>query len=665
MLHPPLFVLAASLLLGAGCKVPISEINAHFTIADTSWFAEEETLFLFYEMSAEQGLGDESLLEIRYTTDTESLAWTKLADLPQVHTHLSVDCGFKSRCGSGSLHLALEPRDVGLRLRYHKEGEISLEAKTLLNIIGPGAAHSHRSLLLYGVFDERNRAVQWRARHRFPTIRNEEAQRLGLRRHFSIESQVFGSRRLKTQRNPYAYGLDCSLRSTPLEWEKLESDERAIFNPLDLPSAAAEAEMVCAQGEVYDPAGSFSTTVVARKNPEVRPAFPLMRSPVRDATPVKFLLSVCERSISSKHLAMQRQRLFMDGLSPICIDNWMNGSFAEELLTRLREKIEQVRAEGDDMVLLIALHHDTPALRRLVEEVLSETLATERDRSTPRVAGAFLLDSFSHRIADARLGLTTIWCPTTLPEEEPEDLLESAGNSSSLACAILLDDPSLSLGPFSVGILPIFPTRSIYLDFIDKYSEAQAGRMNSLTFRVPELPPSAEHLFLDPVGVVTFMNGELITAKPEDAFSFCEGDEYFGFLFRSPKTDKLQPLSMLPEWHEREAEESYQLGITWDFPFLMRLEYEAVGALAVSAFSASLPFGISRESEENYGSTLWLSEEFSLAETLTQCRRFCDHPSFDSAGIYQVSHDFRSAYQLGCYQPKYPQRGDSGFPDDP
>jgi hypothetical protein len=38
-------------------KVPIDDVDAGFTIANTAWFEEEQTLFVFYSVSAEQGLG--------------------------------------------------------------------------------------------------------------------------------------------------------------------------------------------------------------------------------------------------------------------------------------------------------------------------------------------------------------------------------------------------------------------------------------------------------------------------------------------------------------------------------------------------------------------------------------------------------------------------------
>lgn len=695
-----LLVTLALGLCAPRCKVPLSDLDARFVVSDTAWFAEEETLFIFYEVQAQQGLGPETVVELRYTTDDGVVDWTPLQALTHVHPHVAVDCGSKARCGSGSLHVRREPRDVWLRLRYHREGELSLEQQPLLNVVDRGPAHSHRSLLVYGVFGEHNRALQWRARHHFPTIRNEEAQRLGLRRAFTIEQQRFGSGNLDAPQNPYAYGVSCPVGFSEVPAEALTTEERAAFNPADLPDAASSAALVCAESTVHDATGPFVATAVARKNPEVRPAFPVLRSPTRDATPIEYLLSVCERTISVDHRAMQRQRLLLGDIAPLCIDDWRSEDFADDLSAQLREDIERVRAEGRDMVLVLALHHDTPALGRTIEAVLAPILAAERGRSTPRVAGAFLLDSYAYTVADAEVGQSVLWCPAQIPdgdkEEEErggpafqagplpmglpdagaaadtadagEDKEEGEGLASpaSLVCALPGETAEgLSLGPFSLSALPILPSRSMYLDFIDDYSKAQAGEMKSLRFRVPELPPGALHVQVPPFGVATFFNDEIITADSDDAFSFCQSDEYEGFVFRSQWVDELMPVETLPDWHRLFKEETYTLGIVWDFPFALRLTYEAVVAAAVSAFSVSLPYGIGSEAESDYGSELWTSDEFSLAKTLAQCRRFCDHPTFDAAGVYQVGDPFREAYAAACFEPSFPERGDSGFPRDP
>jgi len=684
-------LVVAMLWVMPGCKVPLSDINAAFSIADAAWFAEEETLFVFYEVEAEQGLGPASRIEIRYTTDNGVVDWTPLTEFAFVHPHLPIDCGVRQRCGSASLHVPLRPRNVGIRLRYHRDGDLSLDAETVFNIVGQGPPHTHRSLLVYGVFDGTNRAVQWRARHRFPTIRNEDAQRLGLRRRFTINDQRYGSGDLgSADDNPYAYGVTCPSAFSPftpfasLDMATVDTEDRAVFNPDDLPDMASEASEVCAEATVYGPNDPFLTGALARKNPEVRPAFPLLRSPVRDALPLKYLLSVCNRTLSEDHLEMQTQRLLMSDATPICIDDAMDGAFIDTLSARIRDDIEAARAQGRDMVLVLALHHDSMEFGGQIEGLLDGLLGPERLRTTPRVAGAFVLDSFIYTVTQEQAARTVIWCPTELPldlpdifgggedadagvdEESPKDAGVGENlNTASLACAILPDNPDLSLGPFSFGALPIFPSRQVYLDFINDYSTRESGTMKSLSFRVPELPPSAEHVFAGPFGVATFLNGEVITAQPDDAFSYCESDEYQGFVFRDPIVMEPLPIASLPEFHSALPADTYQLGVFWDFPYLLRIRYETVTAGSISAFSASLPFGIASTTDQNFGSELWLEEEFPLAETLTQCERYCDHPTFDAAGIYQVNDDFRGAYAAACYAPKFPQRGDSGFPSDP
>ncbi len=102
-----------------------------------------------------------------------------------------------------------------------------------------------------------------------------------------------------------------------------------------------------------------------------------------------------------------------------------------------------------------------------------------------------------------------------------------------------------------------------------------------------------------------------------------------------------------------------------EFPFLLRAEYETYAAGSVSAFGLSVPFGLAETGEAYVGSEMWTVDEFDLEDTLTQCTRFCDHPTFDSAGTYQVSDSFRNTYMSSCYVPTYPQLGDSGFPLDP
>jgi len=96
-------------------------------------------------------------------------------------------CGANSLCGSTSIAIAKEPRDVALHLRWTQNAELSLDSGLVLHVVGSGPPYLNRSLLVYGVFDADNQHVQWRSRNQFPAMRNEQVTSYGLRRDFKIQ----------------------------------------------------------------------------------------------------------------------------------------------------------------------------------------------------------------------------------------------------------------------------------------------------------------------------------------------------------------------------------------------------------------------------------------------------------------------------------------------
>lgn len=662
-------------LASAGCvKVPIDDIQAGFALADATWFAEESTLFFFYDVTAQQGISTESVLEITYRTDDRVQDWVGIDTLDFVHPHEPVDCGFGRLCGSLSLQVDLPPRDVGLRLRYHREGEVFLTSDVVYNAIGRGPAHTNRSFVVYGVFTEDNRGLQWRGRHRFPTLRNEQVQNLGLRRPFRIEAPGYGASVLATDANPYGYATGCPADFVPTGLSPVETQARAVFHPDDLTLDASEAPIVCARAIVEEARAPFVTTAIAQKNPEVDIAFPVLRSPVQSATPITFYLAPCERTISADHDEMQRQRIQYGSGPAYCADDWQNASFVSELVRDFRAEIERVRPEGEDMVLVVGLHRDEPGIAEKLEEAMALVLPPERERSSPRVVGGFVFDSQIRDVAPP-LDRLLLWCPAN----DPDVVDDGIDNPSRQSCGIVPDNASLSLGPFTLSALPILASRRRYLDFIDQFSKGQAGEVETLTFLAPEFTPTTDNVDLGGP-VATFFNGEQITAQPSDAFSFCPLDFGAFFVFRSAGTRSLDcettpdpeclpggllPIEALPQWHGFAQESSYALGLAWDFPFLLRMQYRAIGAVSAGAFGLSVPFGIGLTMTDDFGADVWTADVFPLGERLRHCKRFCDHPTFDSAGVYNVTQAFRDTYAERCYVPRYPMRGDSSFPLDP
>ncbi len=661
-------------LLFAACeKVPIVDIGATFSLSDATWFQDEETLFIFYRVEALQGLGPKSQIEVTYRTDDLEQPWANIADLPAVHTHLPVSCGQYMLCGSTSLHVKTVPRDVGIRLRYHHDGSLAAVSTVTFNVVGSGPAHLSRSLLIYGVFDATNTHVQWRARHQFPTLRNQQVQDLGLRRFFRVENPSVGDLQGQIDGNPYAYAFarGCPDHFIPLGWAVAATTTRAIFAAESVPVTAFDAPVICGESTVTDAKGTFSAAALAQKNPQTRAAFPSLRSPITENTPIGFSIEPCERTIDAAELAMQKQRLQLVGAPIICNDRWQDPAFVDRMVSTLRTAIDGVRTGGKDMVLSLAVHHDdtTGQFQATVEKALAQILPFEREKSSPRLSGAFVFDTVAHLVSDKAVARLALWCPSNIAAVD----LDTVSNASLRSCPVLPDIPELILGPIKLSSLPILPTRAQFDTFIAKYSAQQTGSVTRIHYLAPERTPTSANIPIGDFGVVTFFNNESFAAAATDAFSFCTTEDSRVSFIAVRVVDFPNnpfPLSTLPDFHSQMPRDTYQLGIGWDFPFLLRLEYQVVLAGAASAFSVSVPFGIAAPSEGYYGAQLWETGEIPLTDALTQCTRFCDLPTFDSGGVYNVSSLFRATYGQQCYRPAYPvfdaaHIGEGGFPLDP
>ncbi|MFL5320121.1 MAG: hypothetical protein ACJ790_10740, partial [Myxococcaceae bacterium] len=366
------------------------------------------------------------------------------------------------------------------------------------------------------------------------------------------------------------------------------------------------------------------------------------------------------------HRAMQVQRLQLENSPEICIDDWQTPGFADSLAAKFRTRIDAERTVGDDMVLTFSIHHDdtTGQLDALIEQALNQILPFEANKSSPRVVGAFVFDSFGHTIGVDALKRLVLWCPANLPAKD----LDTIPGNSVRDCPAVPDQPDLVVGPIKLNQAPILPTRDQYLTFIGKYGVAQAGKMKTLTFRAPVLTPLSVNVPIGEFGVATFFNNEVVTAASTDKFSYCADEDGSSapIVFRVPalSPDPL-PLSALPEFQAQFPQTNYALGLAWDFPYLLRLDYEVVVAGAASAYSFTVPFGIATTNTKTAGTEVWSQSEFPIGKALIRCTRFCDHPTFDSDEVYNVGLAFDPTFRGQCYRPKFPRVGDDGFPHDP
>jgi hypothetical protein len=168
-------------------------------------------------------------------------------------------------------------------------------------------------------------------------------------------------------------------------------------------------------------------------------------------------------------------------------------------------------------------------------------------------------------------------------------------------------------------------------------------------------------------GVATFFNDEVLTIAPTDAFSFCppSEDNASPAVFHAIGDTTVLPLSLLPQAQQQAPQSEWALGLLWQFPYLLHVDYETFLAGAVTAVGFTLPFGKASPADEFFGSPEWNTQSFPLNDVLLRCTRFCDAPTFDSAGVYNVLQIWNIAFENTCYRPKYPVVGDGGFPSDP
>ena len=667
------FTLLTWALLGAACepKVPIVDIGATFTLAELSWFEAEETLFVFYRVDAQQGISDASQIELSYVTDDGVQAFEPLQNFASVHEHVPASCGRHTFCGSASVAVSLPPRNVRLRLRYHRDGEMTLDADVSFQQVFSGAPHTNRSAVVYGVFDEENTALQWRLRHQFPTIRNEEATALGLRRRFTVEAPRHGSllSPLSDLRgeNIYGYGLfaSCPAALTPLAFDTTDTSERAVFHAEDIPDSAAASAFVCGDSTVFDATGAVSITAVAQKNPQVAPAIPELRTPIRTAERLFFFFELCGAEISDiEHRDMQQQRLLLDDSDVVCVDDFRTDGFVSRIATLLQETIDIARVDGDDMVLVIGLNRVAAerGLPTLIESALAEVITQEANQSSPHLAGAFVFDSAAFAPSDPVVNRHVVWCPSSFGGFD----LEEISDVPIRGCAVQ-PDSTVVLGPLAISSLPILPTQAQFRTFVDRFSVAQAGRMRSMNFRAPLRTPQSFNVPVGTFGLATFFNNEAVTANAADAYSFCDAGDSAVAVFMPPAelSEEPLPLAFLPELHAALPQAVYPVGLVWDSPYLLKLRYDVVAAGAVTVADFTVPFGLATPAESFEGSALWFQESFDLSEALLRCDRFCSHPVFDSSGVYNVRGQFNLDLRNQCYRPVYPERGDGGMPDDP
>jgi hypothetical protein len=217
---------------------------------------------------------------------------------------------------------------------------------------------------------------------------------------------------------------------------------------------------------------------------------------------------------------------------------------------------------------------------------------------------------------------------------------------------------------------------------VARYGEGAVGETTKITVLAPRRGADARDVVLgsfaadgndliDPFSpfsstdIATFFDDEYLTLLPEERLSVCAGQASGNVVAQAEAAEPAVPLDALPALHVGDPRPRYQLGLRWDGAFYLRFDYRAVLGSATEVVGLTLPLSPSLPGAVSFREELWTAATFDLRDELQKCRRFCDHPTFDSAGIYQVQALFSPAYENDCYAPRFPTPADGGFPDDP
>lgn len=641
-----ILALAAFVLVASCNKVPLIKVEPKANLQESYWIGPENTLFVFYDIETPRPLSAEAVLEVAYTDSHhyDVTTWQDIKSLKSVHQHLPVDCGPRRLCGSFSWVLDEQPVVVQMRYRHQKQA-----TDDTLWYMYPVVARDVASYEVFGTFDATNRHVFWQGRHVFPGLSHEKAQELGLRRWFRVEESYYQN----------FQDIDAT-RWTSLSWFRPWDSDRchlsgtlyntqvydapqgeAGWEQAILPSEAKLFPGVCGVVRLNYGGYESQATAYARKNPVVVPVSQNLHIESVPTKIIRLVLRTCFGGQDPEFLDFQQKRLGFASAPHLCLENERGIISRDHISYALGQVIAEHRDADQPLSLLVAFHHlnadDLGTLHTEAEAGLALALA-----AWPEVVGGLIYDSVTRTQINPKIVRQLIWCPTVNPE-------------AADACRSI--PSSAKLGPINFKSSPILPTRQAFheLDADDLY----ATDVGEIVIRAPY---NDGKIRLEQVGefsLISYHDHDRVSASQSQAFSYCHlGDPYGILAFYREDGDSSLALSLSGigiAHNKSEHEYTYNLGVSWQFPLLVQMDYqtEINGTLADGL--VTIPFGLSPSEQDVLGDKVWELSEVSTAGALFKCERFCDFPAFNSAGIYEMAYPWRERYDTSCYQPQIPK----------
>ena len=684
-------VIAAAVL--SSCeKVPLRANPGEFDLLSAHYFENEKTQYVFYSVAGLRA--DQAKLSwparFEFALDTgETPVLSKGTDgfgtvdfSKTTHRHRLVACGEGRICGSFSFQTETPPRAIRIRYHYHEKSPLKLESNIANSLHPANQLASSQSAIVYGVFNGGNSRLQFRVQNNFGNPNSDQIENYGMERSFETTgvklANVTPIEQLTIQtatKIPFLFPADLCAEDNRGE---APSDEKQRFSGREAwwpQGFARESELntACFQVRLLDQTGRMlkEQSAIARKNPVLIDETLTVASPLREARKIPLILSYCLDRANSAELT---SALFLDyqryillgsfkGAIDACFAIGEEERFAAELEGAINAKVMAARAESagnQDFFFTVIINQNLDrsikSLHGIVISKLNDKIGEERARISPRLTGAFVYDSqaLELRGLEGLLNRTGIvWCPRIDPDKkrDPSETIRLAEDANCRA----FKGGTLELGPvnFQIPTGP-FPTLKGYEEHYKKFGNN--GLSLNPQFGVRAVETKTNSMVGEGEIQYTFFDGERVTKAAGQGIRLCpERDqelELQSLAFKhtnpAPGDTPVLDANVAQHFLLLDREESFDVGLSWEFPFLGGLSYDS--PLEGKVFDL-IPISKNFGDTQKIGDSKWQRSQWRVGRLMQKCVRFCDHPIFDEAGIYQVRANWRTNLSR-CPNPK-------------
>ncbi len=656
-------------LLSIGCeKVPLRDVGQHLQTVNAHWFESEKTAYVFFEADAPPPSSSSAVFELN--AGNETTEFRALSPDWSVHEHQIVRCG-DHVCGSFSFKSAEAPKEIILRLRYHASSPLETHMATGVQTHPNDGTSQAYSALVYGVFSGQNDRAQLRIESNFGDPNSSDVAKYGMTRRFESVDEVSSdfttddeSRLQIRTLSPFLYPADiCALKLNSHHGGRRGPVTRVqgnrAWSSLSYDKHDTNAGS-CFQVNTLDHNGSVlvSQFAVARKNPVLTQTPLKISTPLHASIKVPIVVNICGDSSGNpsplsapQYLDYQKHILGFDQATvDACFQLGQESIFSANLQTLLLQKLEAARAaaagSGGDLFFTVILNHRLGAefdfMQSIVQSRLNDIIFAEAGKISPRLVGAFVYDSNENFSPKATGNPALIWCPRVRQKSEKDNLQDGGVNcitDHSGGIDLTLLSAVAPMGPF--------PNLTSFETYVAKWGTG--GLLKQVEFKIRSVPAGASTV-QDSENQVTYFDSVRLSILPGHGARVCsendDGSTLDSLRFLNSTSTHPYPLTAADaDASLRVGNQSFRVGIEWEFPFLISVEYREKLSGTILGF---VPFSATGKTNKLLGEPKWNRANWDLGSYFQKCDQFCDHPFFDSAGTYQVSTSWRADRLGNC-----------------